>query len=392
MPQMSGRELAEQLSQVRRQIKVLFMSGYTDDAVVRHGLLMSRVDLLSKPFSPLKLAAKVREVLDKAQVALFESTQTYYEEARGVLKRTLDMSQGGANTRSFALAMVSQGNVLAMMGNLVAASDQIARGYTIFQALGDRSNQAALLERLGCIAREQGDAAKAFTWLEEGLALNRTLGDRQQIAWSLLTMSGVSILREDAAGAEALIEQAMALDPESHDWIGWSFNHLGHAAQLRREYGRAEQMHQRTLAIFIERLGDKSTGVMWAYQGLGETALGQADPATARQWLTAGLQLSRELGARIMIAWCLAGLGSAAALDEEPERAARLWGAAEQLRAMLGCRPPPAARATYERMLAQAHAQLGEGAFAAAWAAGEALALEQAVVEALGGEEGSREK
>jgi hypothetical protein len=93
-----------------------------------------------------------------------------------------------------------------------------------------------------------------------------------------------------------------------------------------------------------------------------------------------------------MIAWCLAGLGSAAALDEEPERAARLWGAAEQLRAMLGCRPPPAARATYERMLAQAHAQLGEGAFAAAWAAGEALALEQAVVEALGGEEGSREK
>ena len=74
MPQMGGRELAEQLSQVRRQIKVLFMSGYTDDAVVRHGLLMARVDLLSKPFSPLKLAAKVREVLDKARVAQAAST------------------------------------------------------------------------------------------------------------------------------------------------------------------------------------------------------------------------------------------------------------------------------------------------------------------------------
>jgi hypothetical protein len=68
----------------------------------------------------------------------------------------------------------------------------------------------------------------------------RTMGDRQQIAWLLLTMRGVSILREDAAGAEALIEQGVALSPESYDWIGWSQNHLGHAAQLRREYGRAE--------------------------------------------------------------------------------------------------------------------------------------------------------
>jgi DNA-binding NarL/FixJ family response regulator len=60
-------------------------------------------------------------------------------------------------------------------------------------------------------------------------------------------------------------------------------------------------------------------------------------------------------------------------LDEEPERAARLWGTAERLRAALGCRPAPAARATYERAVALARAQLGDEAFAAAWAAGEAL-------------------
>ena len=95
---------------------------------------------------------------------------------------------------------------------------------------------------------------------------------------------------------------------------------------------------------------------MWAYQGLGETALGQADAATARQWLSAGLQLSRELGAQIMIAWCLAGLGSAAALDEEPERAARLWGAAEHLRVTLGCRPAPG-RSRHLRAAARAGAR-----------------------------------
>jgi PAS domain S-box-containing protein len=384
MPQMGGRELSEQLSQVRRQIKVLFMSGYTDDAVVRHGLLMARVDLLAKPFSPLKLAAKVREVLDKAPAAQSEAPQPYYEDARGVLKRTLVAANGATNTRSFAHAMVAQGNVLAMLGDLGAAIDEIARALEIFKMLGDRSNQASALERLGWMAREQGDAARAWAWLEDGLALSRALGDRQQVAWSFLTMSGVAILREDAAGAEALIEQGRALKPDSHDWVGWSLNHLGHAAQLRQEYDRAEQLHQQTLALFIERLGDRSTGVMWAYQGLGETALGQLDAPTAQQALRSGLRLSHELGVRIMIAWCLAGLGSAAVLNEEPERAARLWGAAEHLRVTLGCRPAPAARHTYERLLVQARAQLGEAGFAAAWAVGDALSLEQAIAEALG--------
>lgn len=65
MPQMSGRELAGWLKLIYPGIKVLFMSGYTDDAVVRHGLLTAEVEFLAKPFLPNALAAKVREILDK---------------------------------------------------------------------------------------------------------------------------------------------------------------------------------------------------------------------------------------------------------------------------------------------------------------------------------------
>lgn len=65
MPNMSGRELAEQLQEKQPDLKVLFMSGYTDDAVVRHGVLTAEVDLLQKPFSAGTLAAKVRALLDR---------------------------------------------------------------------------------------------------------------------------------------------------------------------------------------------------------------------------------------------------------------------------------------------------------------------------------------
>ena len=64
MPQMSGRELAEHIATLRPNLPVLFMSGYTDDAIVRHGLLDEKLNFIQKPFDSATVARKVRELLD----------------------------------------------------------------------------------------------------------------------------------------------------------------------------------------------------------------------------------------------------------------------------------------------------------------------------------------
>jgi DNA-binding response OmpR family regulator len=64
LPQLSGRQLAERLLLLRPQLRVLFMSGYTDEAIAHHGVLIPGTRFIGKPFSIAGLTCKVREALD----------------------------------------------------------------------------------------------------------------------------------------------------------------------------------------------------------------------------------------------------------------------------------------------------------------------------------------
>jgi tetratricopeptide (TPR) repeat protein len=283
-------------------------------------------------------------------------------EAIAALERSLNHPHGVGYTVGHAVACFALGNFLGYTGNYAAARIQFEKAVQVAHEISDPLWSSMALECLGSVAGEQGDSATAWARLSESLAIGRAQDNADRIAYTLVAMARVAVLDEDPARAEALLEERSRLrlsEPENPNPLGWALIALGNAAQLRGVYDRAAQLHQESLECF-QAFGDYNPGRAYTYHNLGETALGRGNLDEAVGYLAQGLALSKVLGAQNIIAWCLAGLGSVAALDEEPERAALLWGAAERLREVIGCRSAPAARATYERALAMAHAQLDD--------------------------------
>jgi hypothetical protein len=169
--------------------------------------------------------------------------------------------------------------------------------------------------------------------------------------------------------------------------IALALDGLGLVAHEQGDYARATLLYEESLTLWRE-LGDR-WGVAISLDNLGRAVHGQGDEVRARMLYGESLALMGELGDRHGIVYSLEGLALVATTTETTpaalERVARLLDAAAALRAAIGAPQPPNERAGHERSVAALRAVLGEVAFEAAWAAGRALSLEQAIAYALEG-------
>jgi len=325
-------------------------------------------------------------LLNKA-CGIWQSTG-HWSEAQLYCTRALSLPDATQYPQLAAETTDWLGLFAAFQGDYAAAQAHFARSLKLFEMLGSLLGQANALHDMGWAAREQGDVNTARLRFEESLRLFRQAGERVSIGATLNSLGEVAVMEENAGRAATLLEEALAVNRanQADTHIGWSLNHLGHVAQLQGQFERAAQLHQESLPHF-RLLGPRTLGTAQAYEALGETALGQQDGASATTYLNEALQMFQDIGDRTGIVWSLAGLAGAAALHgDEPERAVQLWGASAALGRALQTRPAPASHATRERLMAGAREQLGPEAFAAAWAHGARLTLEQAVELAPGDE------
>jgi hypothetical protein len=158
---------------------------------------------------------------------------------------------------------------------------------------------------------------------------------------------------------------------------------LGRVARGEGDNARARALYEESLAICRET-GQKE-GIASALAALGDLDLvgGEVDSAQAR--CRESLALFSQLGYRRSIAAGLVGLARVAEARGQPERSARLLGAALALLDGIGTRLGAIERAEQERCASAVRAELGEEVFAAAWAEGRAMPLEQVIEYALAG-------
>jgi predicted ATPase len=155
----------------------------------------------------------------------------------------------------------------------------------------------------------------------------------------------------------------------------------GMAALVDQSLARQnEELNGEPRFVMLETIRVEIAAVL---HNLGYVALAQREQLHARTCFAESVALHRQQGNRPGILEGLAGFGALMAAQGQPRRAAILFGAIVALRAALSAPMWPAERVEYERHLAAARAQLSVAAFAAAWAAGAALTLEQAIAEAL---------
>jgi DNA-binding CsgD family transcriptional regulator/tetratricopeptide (TPR) repeat protein len=222
----------------------------------------------------------------------------------------------------------------------------------------------------------------AAAYLDEAVALFRALEDGDRLALALVSRGVIAYELGDLDRATATITEALAYrrahGPRND--IAWAVGHLGIVADLRGDLDRAVPLLEEALAIFRGN-GDHS-GVASTLTRLGWTHLERGNLSQAAARLAESLELSWAGGYRMLLIWCFSFVARLAARRGQPEAAARLFGAEAALRVAVGEPLPDAEQAAYDAGVAQARAALPVAAFAAAWAAGEALPLAKAVAEA----------
>ena len=262
----------------------------------------------------------------------FKSARLFFEES-AMLHRELKDQQALSSTLCRLV------DVAVSEGNLTQAAALALESHALARELDNRPNIIRALRWLANIQSFQGNAGQAVALLEESLALAREQGDKWQIGNTVLTLVTITLHQGDLQQAETYAQESLMLFRELH--------------------------HKDGMAVALAFLGDIKRI--------------QGDLTLARALCKEGVSLAREGGSHYSMGWSLISLAMVTAAEEQPEQAARLFGAAEPW-LNPSTEMDPAERADYERAVESVRAQLGEKAFAAAWTEGRSMTLEQVLV------------
>jgi len=350
----------------------------------------------------------------------FWSLHGHQREGYSTLEHLLTVA-GPSAVALRAKALIGAGVLTGELGQHVQAEALCKEGLQLFRELEDRQGMILSFWALGKVTDKKNQYATARAWAEEALALSREMGDAWGMATALETLTlianeegryeqgralaeellrrskqvgnsrGVTIalyslgvatsMVGDLVRGQAFLTECLVQTRATGNvlWIAYTLFMLGYVASFQGEYTTASALLEEGL-MCAQNVGDREAYWWWHF-GRALVAFGQGDYPEARTQLGESLTLLSqwEYSYPLFVTTSLDLLGEVTAVLGEPAWAARLWGAAQSVRTD-GIPPLPLVfRSGYEQYVTIVRDKLGEEAFQAALAEGQAMTPEQAL-------------
>jgi len=335
------------------------------------------VALLRAVDAPIELATALYNL---AEVANLDGN---YAEARALVDEGLALFRTAGDRWGTAWGLIQLGYIASARSQYPTARALFEESRGLWRELDNKAGRIGALMALGWIAWIQGAFAEVATIYSETLRFAQERGDKKAADWSLNRLGWAAWANGELEHATRLFEEnwATALELGSRTRVAWAMSGLAHVAISQGDDMWASELFEQSLEAF--RTSGYKVDINWALNNLGRALAGQGDRARAAELFSESLALAYKQEDQWNVAAALEGLAMLGGAADWAERAARLLGAAAALRERIAVPLWPYFRAEYDRAADRARAQIGANAFADAWAAGQALALEQAIAEAL---------
>lgn len=262
-----------------------------------------------------------------------------YRRATALGEESLSLARTFGDVRNMAWAQYELGVTMMFLGDYARAQSHYQEGLMLFRALGDSRGIGWTLNDMGGLAMAQGDYTQAAIYHAESLAVARGVGNTRDIAIHLVKEAMIVQVEGNYEQTVGKLNESLVLFRQLKDQqnIPLVLHSLAYVAQLQGDFDRTQKLFDEALHLY-ERIGN-----------------------------------------RFGLARCLAGLAAVAEAAGHFARAAQLYGAAAAQHHNISAYLEPAERTDYERSLAAVRNALGEAAFAAAFATGQALSPTQAL-------------
>jgi predicted ATPase/DNA-binding CsgD family transcriptional regulator len=313
------------------------------------------------------------------------------ERAEGLCEECLQVYRAARETREahdLAASLLWLGWLPLRHGKDDQVRFLLEEGRALARDEGDTRNLAYLLHFLGMAAIGRQNYAEARSLLEESQRYYREMENQEDLVWSFLYLGQVCFAQGDVVRADALVEEGLEQARATHYQIGvaCSLYLLGRFALAQDDATKAQSWLEESLTIF-EAFGLQAN-IAQVLSWLACTAFVRGERAKAGALCESSLARFRQMDDQESMGFCLQEWGCMAARGGESAWAAQLWGAAETLGGatrssrlfdLFTLFTALGEHADYEWMRAAARAELGEQAFAAAWAQGRTMTPEQAI-------------